>query len=102
MLSSHLKRLAKLTVTQAARCLHTTGVVQSGAGPHNALLTHLEGTCICLPIYLCIYCHTLQTCRTGLLKVVKRQWGSRRDTMYLWVSWIFTKIFVYAFTYKLI
>jgi len=42
MLSSPLKRLVTSTVGQVARCLHTTGVAHSGAGPHNALLSHLE------------------------------------------------------------
>ncbi|KAL5270261.1 hypothetical protein ACHWQZ_G001113 [Mnemiopsis leidyi] len=43
MLTHGLSRLVRSTVGQAARCIRTSGVVQGGgAGPHNALLTHLE------------------------------------------------------------
>ena len=45
MLTSQFKRLATTALGQTVRCLRTTGIVHGGgAGPHNALLTHVEGT----------------------------------------------------------
>ena len=48
MLTSYLKKLVCASVSIGARSLQTTAAVNGGAaGPHNALLTHVDGMTIC-------------------------------------------------------